>query len=230
VSNGGLHPVEERTGSLELGPGYHSVRVDFFENEGQAAIWVDYWGPDTKGKRVLLRGAHLPAPASPDGAPIPGFKADFIFDPGMDGEAIKDENDYFAYAQSQGLSVAKTAVMETINFGYDETFRALGEDFATDKIIAQWTGVMHVRIAGEYSFSTSSDDGSHLWIDGALVVSNGGLHGVETVRGTARLDAGYHDVRVDFFENEGGAAVWVKYEGPDTDGEEVLLRGMHYAE
>jgi hypothetical protein len=169
------------------------------------------------------------AEAEADTELLPGFQGEFVLFPGMNGEAIKDENDYFAYAQSQGLSVAKTAVMETINMPSDESFHALGEDFATDKIIAQWTGVMHVRIAGEYSFSTSSDDGSHLWIDGALVVSNGGLHGVETVRGTARLDAGYHDVRVDFFENEGGAAVWVKYEGPDTDGEEVLLRGQHRA-
>ncbi|KAJ1478722.1 hypothetical protein T484DRAFT_2926567 [Baffinella frigidus] len=228
VSNKGLHPVETVRGTVYLSPGYHTVKVDFFENQGGAAIWVNYWGPDTQGKEALLRGVHVPPPVPLDAALLPGFEAKFIFDPDMNGDEIKDQADYFASAKERGLTVSKTAVVDAINYGYDETFRSVAPDFPLDKFIAQWTGVVQIAEAGAYSFSSSSDDGSHIWIDGALVVSNEGLHGTQEVRGTVDLTAGYHTVKVDFFEAEGGSAIWVEYSGPDTGGEDRLLRALHY--
>ena len=34
-------------------------------------------------------------------------------------------------------------------------------------------------------------------------------------------------MKVDFFEQEGGAAIWVEYSGPDTGGADTLLRAVH---
>ena len=56
-------------------------------------------------------------------------------------------------------------------------------------------------LSGVYTLNTRSDDGSILWVDGAEVVNNDGLHGPRTRSGRIRLSAGWHRVRIAFFEN-----------------------------
>ncbi len=51
------------------------------------------------------------------------------------------------------------------------------------------TGQLVVTQDGYYGFSTSSDDGSLLFVDGTLVVDNDGAHGIQTVSGTKLLEA-----------------------------------------
>jgi hypothetical protein len=46
-----------------------------------------------------------------------------------------------------------------------------------DYFAFRFTGLLYVDTPGDYTFFTSSDDGSELRLDGALVVANGGLHG-----------------------------------------------------
>jgi hypothetical protein len=66
------------------------------------------------------------------------------------------------------------------------------------------TGTLSVAAPGVYSFGLDSDDGSTLYIDGALVVSNGGAHGPFTVSSPALLSAGLHSFTVNFYEDFGG--------------------------
>jgi alpha-L-fucosidase len=54
-----------------------------------------------------------------------------------------------------------------------------------------------------YAFSTNSDDGSTLWIDGEKVVDNDGLHAATEVESTIALAKGYHEIRVDYFNKTG---------------------------
>ena len=128
-----------------------------------------------------------------------GFNARFLYDPGMDGD-IQGQDDYFAYGLQRNLAVAHTAVVDTIDYQDDAAFAANVDGFPADNFIGEWTGLVEISQGGSYTFSSTSDDGSHVWINGALVVSNGGFHGPETVSGTVMLDAGHHRVKVDFFE------------------------------
>ncbi len=77
--------------------------------------------------------------------------------------------------------------------------------------------------AGTYTFSTASDDGSKVFIDGVEVVDNDGLHGVRTRSGTVGLTEGTHDIEVLFFENGGGESLVVNVSGPATSGTEELF-------
>ena len=81
-----------------------------------------------------------------------------------------------------------------------------------------------MRAGGTYKFFTESDDGSKLYINGELVVDNDGLHAPLTKEGTMDLEAGQYEIKVLFFEHQGGADIRVKYAGPDTDGETKLLK------
>ena len=68
------------------------------------------------------------------------------------------------------------------------------------------------------------DGRSKLFLDGQLLVDDGGLHGMLEKCGTASLAAGDHPVYVEGFQAGGGAGMVVRYSGPDTGGEKVLLR------
>lgn len=58
--------------------------------------------------------------------------------------------------------------------------------------------------AGRYTFSTTSDDGSLLSIDGRPLVDNGGAHGASTRSASVTLAAGTHAVLMEFAQAGGG--------------------------
>ena len=156
---------------------------------------VSYSGPDTGGSGKLLPGRHEPPPIAL------GFNARFLYDPYMYYSHIEDKDDYFAYGiDERQRPVSSTAVVETID--YKEDFYKTAEGFPEEFFIGQWTGLVVISKSGSYTFSSTSDDGSHVWINGALVVSNGGIHGyMKRATGTVQLDAGRHTFRADFFHH-----------------------------
>jgi hypothetical protein len=76
-----------------------------------------------------------------------------------------------------------------------------------------FTGYINVPSDGQYTFYTTSDDGSSLYIDNVLTVINDGLHDVTERSGTIGLKAGKHAIIVMFFEQTGGQVLTVSYEG-----------------
>ena len=93
----------------------------------------------------------------------------------------------------------------------------------------RWTGTWTAPADGLYVFALESDDGSRLAIDGNLVVDNDGLHGPEEVRGVAPLAAGAHDLRVEWFNKRGGAALRLMVARPGGDFEPLALEDLHHA-
>jgi hypothetical protein len=84
----------------------------------------------------------------------------------------------------------------------------------TDHFYIRWTGVIKIPKDGKYRFFTESDDGSRLYIDGKLVVDNGGLHGMEEKESEEiELKAGNHEIRIEMFENEGDAGCKASWSG-----------------
>jgi tetratricopeptide (TPR) repeat protein len=78
----------------------------------------------------------------------------------------------------------------------------------------QWfTAIATARVelpAGKYRFSATSDDGVRLAMDGRLVVDHWAPRPSGTSDGEAQLAGGPHDLRVDFFQETGGYALWVQ--------------------
>ncbi|MFZ4750923.1 MAG: M12 family metallo-peptidase [Phycisphaerales bacterium] len=93
-----------------------------------------------------------------------------------------------------------------------------GGNFSTsgraDLVAAVFEGYIEVPATGLWTFSTESDDGSRMYIDGQLLVNNDGLHGMVDRSGQIALEAGFHRYRVEFFENFGGAGEVVRWQGP----------------
>lgn len=74
-----------------------------------------------------------------------------------------------------------------------------------------YTGTVLAPVAGTYTFSTASDDGSKLYINGVEVVDNDGSHGTVTVSGDIILTSGTHDIEVRYFNGTGGQSLSVNW-------------------
>jgi YVTN family beta-propeller protein len=84
----------------------------------------------------------------------------------------------------------------------------------TDHFGLVFTGTLTVQVAGTYTFSTTTDDGSDLRIDSTTVVNNDGQHGATKVTGAIALTAGTHSLRIRYFEWEYDQSLSVSYAPP----------------
>ena len=91
---------------------------------------------------------------------------------------------------------------------------SLPADHRKDHFAVSWSGLLEIPEEGEWVFSTRSDDGSMLWIDGRPVVDNDGIHPPRSREGRVRLEAGVVAIEVAMFEVGGGELLEVTWEGP----------------
>lgn len=92
-------------------------------------------------------------------------------------------------------------------------------------------GLIDVPEDAVYTFTSTSDDGSRLWIDGERVIDNDGEHAPVPQTGEIGLAKGLHEIRVAFFERMGGQALEVAWSSPTIDPEPVPAeRLLHRAE
>lgn len=82
-----------------------------------------------------------------------------------------------------------------------------------DDYAFRYTGYIDIPADGNYTFYTSSDDGSRLYIGNTLVVDNDGLHATREASGSIGLKAGKHAITMAFFEHLGSAVLTVSYSG-----------------
>lgn len=61
-------------------------------------------------------------------------------------------------------------------------------------------GYIRIPEDGIYTFATSSDDGSWLFLNDALLVNNDGCHGPSEIEKQIALKKGYHKIKVQYFE------------------------------
>jgi len=74
-------------------------------------------------------------------------------------------------------------------------------------------GYINIPQAGTYTFSTSSDDGSKLYINHTLVVNNDGLHSTLTKSQNYQFpQAGMYPFRVEYYNETGGAVLNVTWQ------------------
>jgi hexosaminidase len=80
------------------------------------------------------------------------------------------------------------------------------------------TGWVDVPDDGIWRFRVTADDGAVLWIGGARVVDNDGLHGPEERSGEIALRRGLHRFELAYFQAGGGRALTVTMERQDGSG------------
>ena len=157
-----------------------------------------YTGPFQITDSAIVKARALAPPAMPSGI----VTAKYLIDDGPgNGDGLT--GNYFNRIDLSGPSV--TRIDPTIPFrgiGGQSPLPGIGPDNWS----ARWTGKVQARHTGKYTFTTGSDDGIRLWVNGQLLVDNWTYHGYTENSGTITLTAGQKcDIRLEFFEGGGGA-------------------------
>lgn len=79
---------------------------------------------------------------------------------------------------------------------------------------AIWVGSIAVPTTGTYTFTTVSDDGVVLLIDGTPVIENWTGHSSTTDTGMIALTTGLHAVELRYYNSHGGATLTLSWQGP----------------
>ena len=118
------------------------------------------------------------------------------------------KGEYFANKTLSGLP-ALTRNDAAISFDWGQGAPANG--LPVDNFSARWTRTLNFN-AGVYRFSLKSDDGVRLWIDGILQIDEWHNSSGQTFTRDVQLGTGNHNLRIEYFENTGGALVYFAYQ------------------
>ena len=118
-------------------------------------------------------------------------------------DAVVESKINFAYYEGKWEKLPDFDQLKPASKGTTSGFDVqLGK--AKDHFGIVFTGFWEPPTDGKYRFKLTSDDGSRLIIDGDTVVDNDGIHGMNSVEKEISITAGIHEVRVEFFEFQGG--------------------------
>ncbi|UCC39472.1 MAG: hypothetical protein JSV96_17080 [Candidatus Aminicenantes bacterium] len=124
---------------------------------------------------------------------------------------------YFSDQNFENL--IKTDKDKEINFDWGEG--SIISDYFNN-IYIRWAGRIKAPKSGEYDFMTISDDGVRVWIDDNLIIDDWQIHWNNKTRAKINLEKGYHRIRVDYFEAEGGAVIKLLWKVPRGHEHEII--------
>ena len=108
-----------------------------------------------------------------------------------------------------------------------------GSPIPVDNFSARWTRT-ETFAAGDYQFSMTGDDGIRLYIDNILVIDKWIDQGSTTYKATKSLTAGNHTIKMEYYENGGGAVAKLSHvklsapaPAPATSCTELLPTAWH---
>ena len=142
-----------------------------------------------------------------------------------------DDVSFFATAATGPAGTNPATSVQTTEIS--EASQNDGENFS-----CQWLGYFKPLTTETYTFFTSSDDASYVWIGnvartgfttGNAIVNNGGAHGDTEESGSIALTAGvYYPIRIQFGEASGGDALTFNYSTPTITKTTNVNRLVYY--
>uniref|UniRef100_A0AB33J4Y8 Metallophosphoesterase n=1 Tax=Prevotella sp. GTC17259 TaxID=3236795 RepID=A0AB33J4Y8_9BACT len=140
----------------------------------------------------------------------------------LPGKNVEPRRQGVAYTYYEGRckKIAQIAGMKKVKTGMLANF-SIAPARTPDHFAFEYRAFIKIDKRGVYKFYTYSDDGSQLFIDGRLVVDNDGGHSARRAEGKVALEAGYHEIRIPYFEDYMGQTLEVGYASRDI--EETLI-------
>jgi hypothetical protein len=150
-------------------------------------------------------------------------------------------------AEDFGLNVSPGQTQQGLNFRYYHGEYIQMEDVQESALVSEYfspnftldvrerdinyalkfRGWIDIPQDGIYSFGTTSNDGSQLYIGDKLVVNNDGQHGLRPGSGSIPLKAGLHPIRVNYFNAGGNWGLEVTWKGPNIEDQPIPDEVLH---
>jgi hypothetical protein len=118
-----------------------------------------------------------------------------------------DANWTVSYWDNANLEGIPVEVREEDDLDHDWGTGSPAPEVPANRFSARWVRDINVPTAGSYQFAVTADDGVRLWVDGELLVDDWSVQPAQTTTVDKYLRAGTHELRVDYFENTGLAAI-----------------------
>jgi hypothetical protein len=94
---------------------------------------------------------------------------------------------------------------------FDWGNRAPDPAISKDLFSARWTRTLWLD-RGTWRFAMTADDGARLWVDNSLVINEWHDQPATTYLADVPLGAGYHAIRMDYYETTGSALARLSYQ------------------
>jgi hypothetical protein len=125
--------------------------------------------------------------------------------PAVPGAALADYYERFDFS---GVPITRSDATISVDWGFGAPFWW----FNPDQFAVRWTGRIAPKSSETYTFYATSDDGCRIWLDGQLILDRWFDGAGEWASTPIHLTAGsVYDLRVDYYENRGTAAIWVQW-------------------
>jgi hypothetical protein len=198
VNNDGNHAEQERAGSIGLKAGKHAITIIYYEAGGGQTLSASYSGPNL-GKQLIPASAfyRVGTGGTPTASVGTGLRAEYFNNTTLSPPS------------------ALSRVDATIDFGWGDGSPATGT-IGINNFSVRWTGQVEAPVTGNYTFTTVSDDGVRLWVNGNPVINNWSVHAPATDNSSSiALTAGQrYDIRLEYFEQGGGAEARLRWAYP----------------
>ena len=213
INNDGRHGARKYCATKSIGAGVTRVETEVFNDGGHIMVTLLYSGPDTGGNMMFVRSESategLPDKPEPSNWALQMFRSTRALRRIPDRFMLKKvgQKTGIKEVKLRSLSQARQLVPQTPSSNYMWVFY----------------GVVRIETAGKYTFCSTSDDGSRLFVDNVMIVNNDGLHGARRYCGSKHLIQGNYKVVVEGFQAGGGIYQTATYYGPDTGGSRMYI-------
>ncbi len=184
------HTASSNTYTVDaaLGTGYHTLRVEYYEATGNAAVSVTWARVSSTGPVPTPIPGATPTPSVTSGSAWTGY--------------------YFGNQDLDDLKFTRIDPQLSFDWGRGSP----GPGVPRDLFSVRWISAQYFASSGIYQFNALVDDGVRIYVDNNLILNEWFDHPGTTARGTASLSAGPHTVKVEYYEFGRDARITVWWE------------------
>jgi hypothetical protein len=214
INNDGVHAARKHCTTKSMGAGVTRVVTEVFSDGGHIMVTLLYSGPDTGENMMFVRSESasegVPTLPEPSSWALQMFQSTHTLDRIPDSFMLTKVGEKTGISQVSIHSLAQA--------------RQLVPETPSSNFMWVFSGVVVIEIAGDYTFCSTSDDGSRLLVDNTLVVDNDGVHEARRHCGAKHLAQGEYSVVVEGFVAGHGMYQTATYWGPDTGESRMYIR------
>jgi hypothetical protein len=178
------------TGTIALVAGVkYDIKVEYYSDVGNALVKLR-WSTPTWPSETIPETQFYPPPQPPSANGLTGV--------------------YYDNMDFTGTTLTRVDPNVNFDWGGGSPDPSMG----VDTFSVRWTGFVKPAFTETYTFETSTDDGTRLWVNGVQLVNNwvnqgpnGVCNAAAQYSGSIALTAGVkYSITMEYYENGGGAA------------------------
>lgn len=181
----------EKQGNIYLTPGLYDIELNYYENGGGAVCKLLY-SSSTISKQV-----------------IPSTKLYY------ENERYIIDGLYAEYFDNKDFTNCKIKRLDS-KIDYDWQYGSPDPLIQPDAFSIRWAGQVKADYNENYTFYVNSDDGVKLWIDNLPVIDSWIDKWSYETSGTVYLTQGWHDIKIEYYENGVQSVAKLAYSSPST--------------